>query len=143
MAIRTATAEWKGDLPSGSGTMGSASGALDGQYSFSSRFEEGTGSNPEELVAAAHASCFSMFLANVLAEGGHRADSVRTEARVQLLKDDKGPLITRIELVTVAKVPGVDEATFQQAVQTSKEGCPISRALGAVEKVDVDARLES
>ena len=143
MAIRTATAEWNGDLQSGTGTFGAASGTIDGGYTFSSRFEEGAGSNPEELVAAAHASCFSMFLAAVLADGGHTAASVRTEARVHLHQDDTGPLITRIDLVTVARVPGVDDATFQAAVENSKVNCPISRALAAVETVTVDATLAS
>jgi lipoyl-dependent peroxiredoxin len=143
MAIRTATAEWKGDLPSGAGTFSAESGSFDGNYSFQSRFEEGSGSNPEELVAAAHASCFSMFLAGVLSQGGNEAESVETEAKVHILEDGEGFSITKIALVTVGRVPGIDDATFQQAAQTAKENCPISKALAAVPEINLDARLES
>ena len=143
MATRTANAEWKGGVQDGKGTISSASGALEGQYSFSSRFEEGTGTNPEELVAAAHASCFSMALSFALANGGHTAESVRTEAKVQLLKDGEGFTIKKITLTTVGRVPGIDDAEFQQAAQAAKEGCPISKALAAVETIELDATLES
>jgi lipoyl-dependent peroxiredoxin len=142
MAIRTATAEWKGDLPSGEGTFHSASGALDGGYSFKTRFEEEPGTNPEELIAAAHSSCFSMALSGVLSQGGNPPESIQTEARVQLLKQGEGFGITRIELATVGRVPGIDQAGFEQAAQTAKETCPISRALAAVPEITVDARLE-
>ena len=142
MAIRTATAEWQGDLPTGRGTFSSASGAIDGAYSFSTRFEEEPGTNPEELIAAAHSSCFSMALSGVLSQGGNPPDSIRTEARVQLLKRGEGFGITRIELATVGRVPGVDQATFEQAAQTAKENCPISQALAAVPEITVEARLE-
>jgi lipoyl-dependent peroxiredoxin len=142
MAIRTATAEWRGDLPSGDGTFRSASGALDGAYSFKTRFEEEPGTNPEELIAAAHASCFSMALSNVLSQGGNPPESIRTEARVQLLKQGEGFGITKIELATVGRVPGVDQPAFEQAAQTAKENCPISVALAAVPEITLDARLE-
>jgi lipoyl-dependent peroxiredoxin len=142
MAIRTATAEWRGDLPSGDGTFRSASGALDGAYSFKTRFEEEPGTNPEELIAAAHASCFSMALSNVLSQGGNTPESIRTEARVQLLKQGEGFGITKIELATVGRVPGVDLSAFEQAAQTAKETCPISGALAAVPEITLDARLE-
>jgi osmotically inducible protein OsmC len=143
MAIRTATAEWKGDLPSGSGTFSGASGEIEGAYSFQSRFGDGGGTNPEELIAAAHASCFSMALSVILTEGGTTPDSVRTEAKVQILKDGEGFAITKIELATVGRVPGIDQAGFEQAAQAAKANCPVSKALAAVPEITLDARLES
>ena len=143
MAIRTATAEWKRGLRDGEGAFGSASGALDGAYSFQSRFEEGGGTNPEELVAAAHASCFSMFLAGVLEGDGNAPESVRTEAKLQILKDGEGFAVKKITLTTVGRVSGVDDATFQDIARQAKEGCPISKALAAVETIELDATLES
>jgi lipoyl-dependent peroxiredoxin len=142
MAIRTGTAEWKGNLPDGSGSFSSASGALDGSYSAKTRFEEAPGTNPEELLGAAHASCFSMALSNVLSQGGHEPESIKTDAKVQLLKQGEGFAITKIELVTVGRVPGIDDAGFQQAAQTAKENCPVSMALAAVPQITVDATLE-
>jgi len=115
-------------------------GAFDGAYSFSSRFESGTGTNPEELIAAAHAGCFSMALSNMLAQAGHVPESVETEARVDLERGDTGFSITRITLATEASVPGIDEAEFQRLAQAAKEGCPVSRALAATEIV-LEARL--
>jgi len=143
MAIRTATAEWKGDLPSGSGTFSGASGQVDGAYSFQSRFGDGGGTNPEELIAAAHASCFSMALSLILTEGGTTPDSVRTEAKVQILKEGEGFAITKIELATVGRVPGIDQAGFEQAAQAAKANCPVSKALAAVPEITLDAQLES
>ena len=143
MAIRTASAEWQGDLPSGKGTFSAAGGTIGGNYSAGSRFEEGAGSNPEELIAAAHASCFSMAFSLVLSEGGNVPESIRTEAKVQLLKQGEGFAITKIDLDTVGRVPGVDDATFQEAAETAKKGCPISVALAAVPEINVQARLES
>ena len=142
MAVRTADAEWRGSLQDGDGTMKMASGAYEGQYSFSSRFEEGTGTNPEELIAAAHAGCYSMQLSGVLGAQGHKPESIRTEARVQLLKEGEGFAIKRIELITRGRVPGIDEETFRQAAETAKEGCPVSVALASVETITVDATLE-
>ena len=130
---RTATAEWKGDLMSGGGTVALGSGAYEGKYSFATRFEEQPGTNPEELLGAAHAGCFSMALANSLAKAGFAATSVKTTASVHLGKDDKGFLITRIDLDVVAAVPGVDNATFQEHATNTKTGCIISRALAANE----------
>lgn len=130
---RTATAEWKGDLMGGSGKVALGSGAYEGTYSFATRFEDKPGANPEELLGAAHAGCFSMALANSLAKAGHVATSVKTTASVHLGKDDKGFLITRIDLVVEATVPGVDDATFQDHAVNAKTGCIISRALAANE----------
>ena len=143
MAIRTATAEWQGDLRNGKGSFGSASGAIEGAYTFESRFEDGAGTNPEELIAASHASCFSMALSLILTESGNAPESVRTEAKVQILKDGEGFTVTRIDLATAGRVAGVDDAGFQQAAQIAKENCPISKALGAVPEMNLDAKLES
>ncbi len=140
MAVRTANAKWEGALRDGSGTMALGSGAFEGSYSFSSRFEEGTGTNPEELIGAAHAGCFSMALANMLAEAGHEPRRIETEARVHLEPAGEGPTITRIELSTEGDVPGIDEGEFNEHVQAAKAGCPVSRALAGVE-ISVDARL--
>ena len=142
MAFRNATAEWKGDLESGSGSFEGASGALSGDFSAGSRFGDSGGTNPEELVAAAHASCFSMALSLVLAQGGNPVDSIRTEAKVQLLKEGDGFTIKKIDLVTVGRVPGVDDEAFQKAAQAAKAGCPISKALAAVGEITLDATLE-
>ncbi|HSR42455.1 MAG TPA: OsmC family protein [Longimicrobiales bacterium] len=140
MAVRTAEAEWKGDLPSGTGTVKSESGALHASYSFASRFEEGTGTNPEELIGAAHAGCFSMALANILAQDGHDPRRIGTTARVHLEKGDEGPGITRIQLLCEAEVPGLDDASFQEYARKAREGCPVSRALAAT-KVELEAKL--
>ncbi|MEQ8331480.1 MAG: OsmC family protein [Longimicrobiales bacterium] len=139
MPVRSAQAEWKGDLRSGKGTVTSPSGALDGQYSFGSRFEEGTGTNPEELIGAALAGCFSMALSNMLAEAGHTPDSVKTTAEVHL-EMDGGPKVARIHLVCRASVPGLDAGGFAEKAGAAKDGCPISKALGAVE-ITLDAAL--
>ena len=134
MPARTANARWEGGLKDGKGNMRLGGGAFEGQYSFSSRFEEGTGTNPEELIAAAHAGCFSMAFSGGLEKGGHSPNSVETEAKVHLSpKEGGGFRISRIDLVTTADVPGIDEDAFQQAAQAAKEGCPVSQALSAVE----------
>ena len=134
MPARTANARWEGGLKDGKGNMRLGGGAFEGQYSFSSRFEEGAGTNPEELIAAAHAGCFSMALSAGLEKGGHVANSVETEARVHLSpKDGGGFRISRIDLVTNADVPGISDSDFQAAAQAAKEGCPVSGALSAVE----------
>lgn len=138
MAVRTAQAEWKGDLKQGQGTMKLGSGAYEGAYSFLSRFEEGAGTNPEELIAAAHAGCFSMALAAALGKEGHSPQRVATEARAHLEKVGEGFGITRIELRTEALVPGIDHATFHQIATRAKETCPVSKALAGV-----DIRLEA
>lgn len=131
---RQATAEWKGDLKGGSGRVKLGSGAYEGDYSFTSRFEDKPGANPEELLGAAYAGCYSMALANSLAGAGFVANSVHATADVHLGKDDKGFLITRIDLTVVADVPGVDEATFQEYAEKTRTGCIIARALGATER---------
>jgi osmotically inducible protein OsmC len=128
---RQATAEWKGDLKGGSGHVKTGSGAYEGNYSFTTRFEDKPGANPEELLGAAHAGCFSMALANMLATAGFVANSVHTTADVHLGKDDKGFLINRIDLTVVGDVPGVDLATFQEHAEKAKSGCIVSRALAA------------
>jgi lipoyl-dependent peroxiredoxin len=130
---RTATAEWKGDLMGGSGHVALGSGAFEGNYSFASRFEDKAGANPEELVGAALGGCFSMALSNMLAKAGFVPTSVKSTAAVHLGKDDKGFLITRIDLDVVGVVPGIDDATFQEHAQNAKTGCIISRALAATE----------
>jgi osmotically inducible protein OsmC len=134
MPARSANARWEGGLKDGKGSMRLGGGAFEGQYSFSSRFEEGTGTNPEELIAAAHAGCFSMALSAGLERAGHSPNSVETEAKVHLSPADGGGFrISRIDLVTTAAVPGIEEDAFQQAAQAAKEGCPVSKALAAVE----------
>ena len=141
MAIRNGRAEWRGDLRGGEGELTVGDGVFSGAYSFSSRFEEGEGTNPEELIAAAHAACFSMALANVMAEHGHPADSVRTAAKVHLRQTDAGPTIQRIDLETEGRVPGIDQEHFAEHAEEAKAGCPVSRALAGVEEVNVTATL--
>ena len=140
MPVRTADARWEGSLQDGKGTIRYGNGAFEGQYSFSSRFEEGPGTNPEELLAAAHAGCFSMALSNGLAKAGHPPARVDTTARVHLEKVEGGFGITRIELRTEADVPGIDETAFQEQASTAKLNCPVSKALAAVE-ITLDASL--
>src|SRR4051794_4091140 len=140
MPIRTASARWSGNLTEGSGTIKTGKGGYQGNYSFKSRFEEGTGTNPEELIGAAHAGCFSMAFANTLATAGNDPQRVETTARVHLEPREEGPAITRIELQTEAEVPGVDEEEFQRHATTAKESCPVSKALAGVE-ISLDAKL--
>jgi osmotically inducible protein OsmC len=137
MAIRESSAIWKGNLAKGKGTVRLGSGAYEGAYTFASRFEEGPGTNPEELVGAAHAGCFSMFLASLLSKAGHVPTSISTTARVHL---GDGPRITLIELSTVGDVPGIDEKTFNEIAEEAKKGCPVSQALAAVD-VSLTAKL--
>jgi osmotically inducible protein OsmC len=140
MAAR-ASAEWRGDLKGGSGDLTVGEGAWTGPYTFRSRFEDGEGTNPEELIGAAEAACFSMQLAANLAEAGTPATSVRTDARVQLRNVDGQPTIDSIALETVAEAPGVDEDAFVNAAEAAREGCIISRALGGVREITLEARL--
>ena len=142
MPVRRARAEWKGGLQGGEGTVALDSGAFSGAYSYTSRFEEGTGTNPEELVAGAHSACFSMALAAALEGAGHAPDSVETTANVHFLKQNGGFAITRIDLSTEARVPGIEEDEFQRLAAEAKAGCPISKALAAVE-ITLDAQLVS
>ncbi len=133
MAIRTARAQWNGGLQDGKGTMALGSGAYEGPYSFASRFEEGKGTNPEELIGAAHAGCFSMAFAAALGKNGFAPRQVRTKATVQLMKKDEGFAITQIELDCEANVPGIDAAKFQEIAEGAKKGCPVSKALAGTE----------
>jgi osmotically inducible protein OsmC len=140
MPVRKANAVWEGGLRGGKGTVALGSGAFQGPYSFGSRFEEAGGTNPEELIGAAHAGCFSMAFAAGLERAGHAPKRVATSARVHLEKAGEGFRITRIELATEAEVPGIDEAAFQEQARKAKEGCPVSQALAGTEIV-LDARL--
>ncbi len=142
MPTRSAEATWTGDLQSGKGTMKVESGAYEGAYSFHTRFEDGSGSNPEELIGAAHAGCFSMALSNILAEAGHDPQRVHTTADVTLqMREDSGPTITKIHLTTEAQVPGLDTDTFQKHAEAAKAGCPVSKALVGPE-ITLDATLQ-
>ena len=140
MPKRRANAQWNGNLMKGTGTMALGSGAFEGNYSFGSRFEEKSGTNPEELIGAAHAGCFSMAFANILSEGGHEPESIKTEATVNLEKTDSGFAITTIHLDTEVQVSGIDDADFQKEADKAKENCPVSKALAGV-KVELSARL--
>ncbi|MEP7291277.1 MAG: OsmC family protein [Chloroflexota bacterium] len=140
MPGRSSQAIWQGDLQTGSGNVKLGSGAYDGQYSFKSRFEDGNGTNPEELLGAAHAGCFSMALAAGLSREGFKVNSINTTATVHLEKGESGFSIARIELVTKGDVEGIDEAKFKEAAEGTKTGCIVSRALSAV-PMTVDASL--
>ena len=132
MPGRNAEANWQGDLQTGTGTMKLGSGAFQGAYSYKSRFEDGTGTNPEELLGAAHAGCFTMALASGLSRQGFKVNNIDTTATVHLDKGDAGFSITRIDLVTKGDVEGIDEAKFKEAAENTKNGCIVSRALSAV-----------
>ena len=133
MAVRTSEAMWEGDLPHGKGSIKLGSDAWQGAYSFSSRFEDGKGTNPEELIAAAHSGCFSMALAHTLAEAGFVPKSVHTTANVHLAKTAAGFAIPKIDLICEARIQGIDEARFQQLAKQAKEGCPVSKVLAGAE----------
>ncbi len=139
MAIRKSSATWKGNLPEGKGNVRLGSGAFEGNFSFASRFEDGPGTNPEELIGAAHAGCFSMYLSLILSKAGHTPNSIDTTAKVHL---GEGPKITLIELSTVGDVPGIDEKTFVEFAEQAKTGCPVSQALSAV-NMSLEAKLAS
>ena len=139
--IRNASAEWNGGIKDGKGKISTDSGVLSGtQYSFSTRFEDGIGTNPEELIAAAHAGCFSMALSGQLGQAGLTADSIRTKASVKLEKVEGGFAITSVHLEVRAAVPGADEAAFMTAANNAKAGCPVSKVLNA--EITMDAKLE-
>lgn len=139
---RKASAVWTGGIKDGNGKLTSDSGVLSGtQYSFSTRFESGAGTNPEELIAAAHAGCFAMALSGQLGEASLTADRIDATATVTLDKSDGGFAITEVHLDVAAVVPGADEAAFKQAAKNAKEGCPVSKVLNAT--ITMDARLES
>ena len=138
MPTRTAQAIWQGSLFEGKGTVALGSKAYEGPYSFKSRFEEGPGTNPEELIAAAHAGCFSMALSMLLGKAGHTPERIQTSAKVHIEKAGEGFKITRIDLHTEAKVPGIDRKVFAEQAEAAKKGCPVSQALASV-----DIRLEA
>ena len=142
MATRTADARWEGTLKDGKGTMRFGSGAYEGQYSFASRFEEGDGTNPEELIGAASAGCFSMSLSSAISKAGHTPESIATSAKVHLEKVGEAFSITRIELTTEASVPGLGADEFLTYAEGAKANCPVSRALGGVE-ISLQASLNS
>jgi lipoyl-dependent peroxiredoxin len=140
MKIRKSTAVWNGSLRDGSGRLQLGSGAFEGEYSYVSRFEEGPGTNPEELIGAAHAGCFTMFLSGQLTREGYTVNTIRTTAAVHLGRDDQGPKITLIELETEAEIPQIEDEAFQTIADRSKQLCPVSRALAATE-IHLSARL--
>ena len=141
MPIRSASARWQGNLTEGSGTVKTGKGGYQGNYSFKSRFEEGEGTNPEELIGAAHAGCFSMAFSKGLADAGFTPTSVETVAKVHLDKTDAGMSVTRIDLETQGDVPGVDETTFQKLAEDAKANCPISRLLSPGAEITLSAKL--
>lgn len=141
MATREATAQWQGSLKEGSGLMRLGSGMFEGPYSFVSRFENGAGTNPEELIGAAHAGCFSMALSHALASAGHTPTKVSTTARVHLGATDAGPTITRIELETEGQVPGLAAEAFAEFAESAKKACVVSRALAGVASITLKATL--
>jgi osmotically inducible protein OsmC len=139
---RTASAEWSGTLKEGNGKISTASGVLaDTQYSFSTRFEDGIGTNPEELLAASHAGCFTMALSAQLTTAGFTPERISTTAAVSLEKTDAGFTVTKSHLTVTAKVPGADDEAFKTAAANAKAGCPISRVLNA--EITMEATLES
>ncbi|MDQ2924449.1 MAG: OsmC family protein [Acidobacteriota bacterium] len=138
---RSASAVWHGGLKDGKGTIGTQSGVLkDAQYSYGTRFENGVGTNPEELIAAAHAGCFAMALSGQLTGAGHVPESIETTAVVTMEKTEDGPTVTKIHLTTRAHVPNIEKQKFDELAKTAKEGCPISRLLKAAE-ITLDAQL--
>ena len=140
MAKRTASAVWEGTLREGTGKVKLGSGAFEGQYSFASRFESGTGTNPEELIGAAHAGCFSMALAAGLTKAGFNPTRINTTAAVSLEKVGEGFKITTIELNTEAQIPNIDESTFLEQAETAKKNCPVSQALAGTQ-ISLNAKL--
>jgi osmotically inducible protein OsmC len=141
MTTRSGSAEWRGDVQTGSGTVTVGDGVFSGPYSYDSRFGEGRGTNPEQLIAAAHASCFTMALSSILSSGGHTPEALRTNARIQLRIVDGSPTLARVELVTEGDVPSIDEKAFQRAAEEAKAICPVSRALAGIPEIVLTARL--
>jgi osmotically inducible protein OsmC len=141
MSTRTASARWQGTLKEGTGVLRTGKGGYEGNFSFQSRFEEGEGTNPEELIGAAHAGCYSMALSGGLTTAGFPPTSVDTAAAVQFERVDGAPTITRIDLTTVAEVPGIDEAQFLEIAEKTKETCPISRLLAPGTEITLSAKL--
>lgn len=141
MAVRKAEANWEGSLKEGKGTMSLGSGAYKGAYTWSSRFEEAPGTNPEELLGAAHAGCFSMALSSDLGKAGFTPQTIHTRAEVTLGKIDDKTRITMIHLTTEARVPGISAQKFHEIAEATKSGCPVSAALASVPSITLDARL--
>jgi osmotically inducible protein OsmC len=141
MATRNGSAEWRGDLKGGSGTVKVGDGVFEGNYSFSSRFQDGDGTNPEELIGAAHAGCFAMALSLVLTEADHPPESIDAEARVHLRIVDELPTIAKVDLDVTGSVPGLDDDAFRSYAEKAKDGCVVSRALAGVPEITLDARL--
>lgn len=142
MTVNKANAQWNGDLPTGNGTFALGQGLLKGAYSFKSRFEDGEGTNPEELIAAAHAACFSMAFSHQLAQAGFKPNAVKTQAEVTLTKNDDGIAISKINLICDADVPGVSAEKFQELGEAAKKGCPVSKALASVPEITLQATLQ-
>ena len=144
MASRTAKAKWQGSLDEGEGTLALGSGAFEGAYTWESRVGQGEspGTNPEELLGAAHSGCFTMSLAANLVASGHVPESLETDAKVGLRLGDDGPYISRIRLFTHGRVPGIDQAAFEQAANAAKENCLVSKALAGVAEITVEAQLD-
>ena len=140
MPERSSTAIWEGDIMGGKGTMTIGSGAWTGPYSFKSRFEDGAGTNPEELIAAAHAGCYSMALSGALTRNSTPPKKIETKAKVDLIKEEAGFKISKIHLTTTASVPGIDAAKFSEIAETAKKNCPVSKVLAAAE-ISLDAKL--
>jgi osmotically inducible protein OsmC len=141
MPTRNGSARWRGDLQGGDGTLKVGESSYEGPYSFKSRFEEGEGTNPEELIGAAQAACYSMQLSAMLANDGHTPEYVDTTAKVTLRIVDEQPTITQIEMATEGKVAGIDQAAFEEAAAKAKEACLVSRALAGVGEISVTAKL--
>ena len=142
MTNRSATANWNGSLKDGSGSVALGAGAIEAPISFASRFEEGEGTNPDQLLAGGLAGCFTMALSHILSEAGTPPDSLETKADVTLRQSDEGLAITRIDMIVRGRVPGVDQDGFREHAQAAKAGCAVSRALGAVDEITLDAQLE-
>jgi osmotically inducible protein OsmC len=141
MAIRSASARWEGSLTEGTGTMRTGQGGLQGNYSFKSRFADGEGTNPEELIGAAHAGCFSMALSKGMADAGFPATSIDTIANVHLEPVNGQQTVTRIDLITTVVAPGIDDAVFQKVAEGTKQACPISRLLAPGTTITLQASL--
>jgi lipoyl-dependent peroxiredoxin len=143
MPTRNGSAEWRGGLQDGDGTLRVGEHSYEGPYTFKSRFEEGEGTNPEELIGAAQAACYSMQLSAMLANDGHTPESVNTVAKVHLRMVDEKPTITQIDLETEGRVPGIDQDTFDKTARAAKEACLVSRALAGVGEITLSAKLLS
>ena len=141
MTVRDGSAEWRGDVLTGAGKVTVGDGVFEGPYSFASRFGDGEGTNPEQLIAAALAGCFTMALSNLLAEGGHPPESLKTHAVVHLRNSDGEISLSRIDLDTTGHVPGLAESEFERYGAEAKAGCPVSRALAGVPEITISAKL--